>query len=175
VQTERGARAAIEAGVDSIEHGWVLSDDDLALAKKNHVTLVSTDFTVEALVANGMESANAKRTHGRYVTRLKRAWGAGVNIVFGTDIMSDSKDRTRGQMAMGYIDSFVEAGITTIDILRAMTTRAADLLGVSTQRGALRPGMAADIVATPLNPLRDIEGLKHIDFVMKDGQIYRRP
>ena len=53
VQTERGTRAAIEAGVTSIEHGWVLSDDNLALAKKNHVTLVSTDATVETLLANG--------------------------------------------------------------------------------------------------------------------------
>ena len=136
VQTARGARAAIEAGVDSIEHAWVLSDDDLALAKKNRVALVSTDCTVEALVANGMESADAKRTHQRYVARLKRAWETGVTIVFGTDIMSDTKERTRGQMALGYIDSFVEAGV---------------------------------------NPLRDINGLKRIDFVMKDGQVYRRP
>jgi len=91
---------------------------------------------VEALVANGMESADAKRTHQRYVARLKRAWETGVTIVFGTDIMSDTKERTRGQMALGYIDSFVEAGV---------------------------------------NPLRDINGLKRIDFVMKDGQVYRRP
>ena len=55
VQTERGARAAIEAGVRSIEHGWELSDEDLALAKKNGVVLVSTDFTMNALLASGME------------------------------------------------------------------------------------------------------------------------
>jgi imidazolonepropionase-like amidohydrolase len=108
------------------------------------------------------------------VARLRRAWEAGVNVVFGTDVMVDPKGRTRGQMAMAHVDSFVEAGIKAIDILRAMTTRAVDLLGVSTERGALRAGMAADFVATPLNPLHDINGLKQIDFVMKNGQVYRR-
>ncbi len=175
VQTEPGARAAIEAGVASIEHGWVLSDDDLALAKKNHVTLVSTDFTIESLMANGMDADQAKRTHDRYVVRLKRASQAGVSIVFGTDIMSDVKGKTRGQAAIGYIESFTEAGITPLETLRAMTSRAADLLGIAAERGALRPGMAADIVATPVNPLRDVNGLRQIDFVMKNGQAYRQP
>ncbi len=175
VQTERGARAAIEAGVASIEHAWVLNDEDLELAKKKHVTLVSTDFTVPALVAAGMEFDAAKVKHGHYVTRLKRAWQAGVNIVFGTDIMSDVKGKTRGQAAVDYIDSFNEAGVSTIETLRAMTNRAAELLVVSSERGGLRPGMSADLVATPVNPLRDINGLKSIDFVMKNGEIYRKP
>jgi len=175
VQTEPGARAAIEAGVGSIEHGWVLSDEDLALAKKKRVVLVSTDFTVASLLADGMEPEAAKRTHEKYVTRLKRAWAAGLDVVFGTDVMSDAKGRTRGEVAMEYIDSFREAGIGAADILRAMTTRAALLLGVEKERGAIRTGMAADLVATPVNPLDDIDGLKGINFVMKDGRIWRRP
>jgi len=88
--------------------------------------------------------------------------------------MADIKGMTRGQIAVGYIDSFVEAGIEPLDIMRAMTSRAAGLLGVSAERGALRPGMAADLVATPVNPLQDINGLKQIDFVMKDGRIHRQ-
>ena len=175
VQTERGARAAIEAGVASIEHGWVLTDEDLALAKKNNVVLVSTDFTIASLLANGMEPAAAKRTHERYVARLKRAWAAGVDVVFGTDIMSNVKGRTRGELAIEYIDSFVEAGVGAPDILRAMTTRAAALLGIDKERGSIRPGMAGDLVATPANPLRNIESLKEINFVMKDGRIWRKP
>jgi imidazolonepropionase-like amidohydrolase len=172
-QTERGARAAIEAGVASIEHGWVLSDDDLALAVKNHVTLVSTDFTVTELIADGMEPDRAQRTHAKYVERLRRAWTAGVNVVFGTDVMADVKGRTRGSLAIEYVDSFVEAGIAAPEILRSMTTRAAVLLGVDQERGFLRPGMAADLVATPGDPLRDIGALKEIDFVMKDGVVRR--
>jgi len=174
VQTGPGAHAAIEGGVSSIEHGWVVSDEDLALAKKKGIALVSTDFTVAELVANGMDPENAKRTHERYVVRLKRARAAGVEVVFGTDVMSDVKGRTRGELAIEYIDSFQEAGIGAADTLRSMTTRAAVLLGVEKERGALRPGMAADLVATPVNPLHDIDGLKKINFVMKDGQV-RRP
>jgi imidazolonepropionase-like amidohydrolase len=175
VQTERGANAAIEAGVASIEHGWVLSDEALALAKKNNVTLVSTDFPVEALIASGMEPDVARRTHARRIERLKRAREAGVSLVFGTDVMFDVPGKTRGQAAMDFVGSFTEAGITTIEILRAMTSRAAALLGVASERGSLRAGMAADIVATPVNPLRDIAGLKQIDFVMKNGDVYRTP
>jgi len=174
VQTERGAQAAIEAGVASIEHAWEVSDEDLALAKKNGVTLVSTDFTVAALEASGTEPAAAQRMHARYVARLKRAWAAGVNVVFGTDLMVDVKGRTRGQAAVDYVDSFSEAGIGAAAILRAMTDKAAELLGVSGERGSLRPGMAADLVATPANPLHGIEGLKKIDFVMKDGVVFRQ-
>jgi imidazolonepropionase-like amidohydrolase len=147
----------------------VLSDDDLALAKKNHVTLVSTDFTVTELVAGGMDVEVAGRLHRKYVERLRRAWAAGVNVVFGTDVMADIKGRTRGSLAMEYVDSFVEAGIAPSEILRSMTGRAAVLLGVDQERGFLKPGMAADLVATPGDPLRDITALKKIDFVMKDG------
>jgi len=98
-----------------------------------------------------------------------------VGVVFGTDVTADVKGRTRGEVAIEYVDSFREAGVRAADILRAMTCRAAALLGVESQRGALRVGMAADLVATPVNPLHDINGLKRINFVMKEGQIWRKP
>lgn len=175
VQTERGARAAIEAGVASIEHGWELTDDTLALAKKNNVSLVSTDFTVASLVATGMTAERAATVHARHIARLRRAREAGVIVVFGTDTMANVPGKTRGQAAIDYIDNFIEAGFGELEILQTMTVRAAALLGVSASRGGLRPGMAADLVATPLNPLRDIQGLKRISFVMKDGVVHRRP
>ncbi len=78
-------------------------------------------------------------------------------------------------LAIQYVDSFTEAGIGAADILRAMTTRAAALLGIGKDRGALRVGMAADLVATPSDPLLYVEGLKRIDFVMKDGNVHRTP
>jgi imidazolonepropionase-like amidohydrolase len=175
VQTGPGAHAAIEGGVASIEHGWVLSDEDMALAKQKGIVLVSTDFTIAELVADGMDPDVARRTHERYVARLKRAWAAGLDIVFGTDVMGDVAGRTRGEMAIEYIDSFREAGISAPDILRAMTVRAAALLGVEKERGSIRVGMAADLVATPADPLQDIDGLKKINFVMKNGRIWRNP
>jgi imidazolonepropionase-like amidohydrolase len=62
-----------------------------------------------------------------------------------------------------------------MDILRAMTTNAAELLRINKTRGSIAAGLSADIVATPANPLEDIEGLRKIDFVMKDGKIVRKP
>ena len=134
---------------------------------------VAAAATIWPLISQ-MEPDAAARTHERYVARLRRSVAAGVEVVFGTDVMSDIKGRTRGDVAMEYIDSFREAGVSDADILRAMTTRAAALLGVEKERGAIRAGMAADIVATPVDPLHQIDGLKQINFVLKDGRIQRR-
>jgi imidazolonepropionase-like amidohydrolase len=151
-----------------------LSDDDLALAKKNKVALVSTDFTEKALRANGMDEIKAKKVHARYVERLRRAWKAGVAIVFGTDVMVEVKGETRGTLAIEYVDSFAEAGLPPREVLKAMTSEAARLLGVDAERGALKPGQAADIVAMPRNPLEDLSALKSVSFVMRNGAIVRQ-
>lgn len=172
VQTEKGARAAIEAKVASIEHGWILTDDDLALAKKNAVVLVSTDFTVRQLVANGFNEDRAKEIHALRVERLRRAYKAGVTIVFGTDIMN-ALHSSRGIQALEYIDSFTEAGVPAADILRAMTTSAAHLLDIDQERGFIRPGLAADLIAVPGNPLQDVSVLKKSTFVMRNGIVVR--
>jgi imidazolonepropionase-like amidohydrolase len=171
-QTEAGARAAIEAKVASIEHGWVLTDEDLALAKKNAVVLVSTDFTVKQLRANGFDEQDAQRIHAARVERLRRAYRAGVTIVFGTDIMNNLRE-SRGAQSLEYLSSFVEAGVPPADILRAITTNAARLLDIDKERGPLKAGLAADLVAVPENPLEDITTLQRISFVMKDGVVVR--
>jgi imidazolonepropionase-like amidohydrolase len=174
VQTERGARRAIDAGVASIEHGWTVSDEDLAAAKEKRVVLVSTDFPVKVLMAAaGTDEPGAERSHRRFVERLRRAYRAGVPVVFGTDIMVDIPGETRGSLALDYIESFVEADVPAAEILRAMTSRAAALLDVDKERGSLRPGMAADLIAVPGNPLEDIRLLRKIDLVVKEGRVVR--
>ena len=70
------------------------------------------------------------------------------------------------------IDPWVEAGIPPAVILRAMTTNATRLLGVDAVRGTLKPGMFADLIATPDNPLSNIQTLKRVTFVMKNGRLY---
>lgn len=173
-QTKTCERNAAEAGVASIEHAWSLADGDVAeLMKKNNVVLVSTDFTEKVLRGFGWDEAGAKRIHAARVARLKRAYQAGVTIAFGTDIMVDIAGETRGTLAIGYIDSFVEAGIPAKTILQIMTTNAAHLLGVEKERGSIEAGLAADIIATPNNPLDDIQTLKRVNFVMKNGKVYR--
>src|SRR6266436_1729982 len=163
--THAGAHNAAEAGVDSIEHGFRMTDEDLQLAKKNNVTLVGTEFT-EKLI--GTEE------HKIWVDRLKRAHKIGVNMAFGTDVIDALPGETRGTLAVDYIQSWIEAGVPAADTLRAMTVNAARLLGVDKERGFLKPGMAADIIATPENPVEDIRTLKRVSFVMKDGAVIKQ-
>ena len=173
VQTERGAHNAVEGGVDSIEHAWKISDSDLASARKKGVALVPTD-TPEALFANyGMDVAQAKRVYAANLERLKRAVQANVTIVFGTDILFDRKDRSRGELAIDFADAMLDAGMTPANILQSMTSGAAKLLRVEGQRGSLRAGAAADLIAVRGNPLSDIHALREVVFVMKDGAVFR--
>jgi imidazolonepropionase-like amidohydrolase len=163
--THAGAHNAAEASVDSIEHGFRMTDEDLQLAKKNNVTLVGTEFT---------EKLTGTEEHKIWVDRLKRAHKIGVNIAFGTDVIDALPGETRGTLAVDYIQSWMEAGVPAADTLRAMTVNGARLLGVDKERGFLKPGMAADIIATPENPIEDIRTLKRVSFVMKDGAVIKQ-
>jgi imidazolonepropionase-like amidohydrolase len=171
--TEQGARNAAEAGVTSIEHGFEMSDEVLAIAKKNNVVLVSTDFTEKAWLAYEMPADLAKRFHARSVDRLKRAYKIGVTLAFGSDLIFWAPDETRGTWTMSQIETFIEAGIPPQAILLAMTTNAANLLGVEKNRGAIKVGLIADIIATPENPLENISTLKQVNFVMKNGKVFK--
>ncbi|HEX4642133.1 MAG TPA: amidohydrolase family protein, partial [Candidatus Acidoferrales bacterium] len=166
--TQAGAHNAAEAGVDSIEHGERMTDEDLRLAKKNHVVLVGTDFTQIAARNNGLSDM-----HPVFVDRLKRAYQIGVTMAFGTDAFVYVPGETRGTQAAEYVNSWVEAGVPAKDTLRAMTLNAARLLGVDGERGAIKPGLAADIVAAPENPLDDIQAVRKVTFVMKEGNVFK--
>ena len=170
-QTQEGARRAAAAGVASIEHGWVLEESDLALLKKKGVVLVSTDFPVPILEASLLDREKAVKFHEKIVDRLKRAYTAGVEIAFGSDVMTAVPGRTRGTAALSYVGSFMEAGIPPPRILRSMISIPADLLGVQKERGSLERGKFADLVAVPADPLRDIMALTRIKLVMKAGQV----
>ncbi|HEX8492443.1 MAG TPA: amidohydrolase family protein [Pyrinomonadaceae bacterium] len=170
--TEQGARNAAMAGVASIEHGFRMSDEALQIAKKNNVVLVGTDFTEQAAIDMGV--SDAKGYHSIWVDRLRRAYKIGVTIAYGTDVIYAKAGETRGTLSVSFIDSFVEAGIPAKDIVRMMTTNAARLLGVDKQRGAIKPGQAADIIATPENPFDNIQTLKRVSFVMKDGAVFKQ-
>jgi imidazolonepropionase-like amidohydrolase len=171
--TERGARNAAEAGVASIEHGFVMSNETLEIAKKNNVVLVGTDFTEKAWMAYEMPPDVAKRLHARSVERLQRAYKIGVTLAFGSDLIYSAPDETRGTWTISQIDSMTEAGIPAKDILRAMIPNAAKLIGIENQRGAIKPGQFADIIAVAENPLENISTLKKVSFVMKNGKVFK--
>jgi imidazolonepropionase-like amidohydrolase len=171
--TEQGARNASEAGVASIEHGFEMSDEALALAKRNNVVLVSTDFNEKAWLAYDLPAEVAKRFYDRGVDRLRRAHKIGVTLAFGSDLCFYAPDETRGTWSIALVDVFVAAGIPPRDILRAFIPNAARLLGVERQRGAISAGQFADIIATPENPLEQIATLKQVSFVMKNGKVFK--
>jgi len=170
--TERGAHNAAAAGVASIEHLNFVTDADLEVAKRNSVTAVFTPFPLAALLQQ-LSKAEAEKTYNQEIARLRSGHRLGVTVAYGTDAIAELPGMTRGESAIQWIDSYVDAGFSAKDILRAMVPTAAALFGVEKERGAIRPQMAADIIATPGNPLDDIQMLKRVSFVMKNGRIIK--
>jgi imidazolonepropionase-like amidohydrolase len=169
---------AIEAGVDSIEHGFDLTDAQLKRMKDKGIFLVGTDFPrahLDIVGTSGGILPEPAVLAPKIIDRLKRAHRIGVRMAFGSDTVIDMAGRTRSDLMFDYLAVWRAAGIPPGDILRAMTSDAAELLRINKVRGSLAGGMSADLVATPVNPLDDIENLRKIDFVMKDGKIVRRP
>jgi imidazolonepropionase-like amidohydrolase len=166
--SDAGSRIAAEGGVASVEHAYRASNPTLELMKEKGVFLVGTDFTKIAAHEMGMDDY-----HPLVVDRLKRAYAIGTPIAFGTDVCFVKEGETRGTLSMEFITSFEEAGVPPKAILQAMTVDAARLLGVDKTRGTIAPGFAADIVATPDNPLENVDTLRRVSFVMKDGRISR--
>ena len=170
------ATNVIEGGADSIEHGWDLNDDQLKLMKERGTYLVGTDFPLEHLIALGqMVQIDPQSRAVSIIDRLRRAYKLGVKMAFGADVVVDLPGKSRADMAFDYLKSFKQAGVSNADMLRYMTTAPADLLGIAKERGAIAPGLAADIIAMPADPLADTENLRKVNFVMKDGEVIRRP
>jgi imidazolonepropionase-like amidohydrolase len=163
----------IAGGVDSIEHGFNLTDDQLQRMKEKGIYLSGTDFPAIHFEEGGFPGA--KKIGADIIDRLRRAYKIGVKMGFSTDIVTDYKDEDRAAMTWDYLAVWRAAGVPNAEILKCMTTNDAELLRIQKQRGAIAAGLFADIIAMPANPLDDIESLRKIDFVMKNGAIVRRP
>lgn len=170
-----GARNAILGGADSIEHGFDLSDELLRLMKEKGTFLVGTDLPAQHLQKMGftkrLDLGPGLSLSDRILDRLKRAYKIGVKMAFGTDVLLELPDESRGEMALEYLDVWRAAGIPPAQILKSMTTNAAELMRIQKQRGAVAAGLAADLIATPENPLEDIMTLRRVRFVMKEGKV----
>src|ERR1700730_4551731 len=168
----------IEAGVDSIEHGFDLTDAQLARMKAKGMFLVGTDFPRKHLDIHGTSGGilhDAAVLAPKIIDRLRRAHRIGVRMAFGSDTVIDMPGRTRADLMFDYLAVWREAGVPPADILKAMTVNAAELLRVDKARGSLREGLSADLVAMPADPLADIKNLRKIYFVMRDGKVFRNP
>ncbi|HEV2963412.1 MAG TPA: amidohydrolase family protein [Candidatus Angelobacter sp.] len=172
------AQNVIDGGVDSVEHGFFLTDQQLQQMKQKGIFLVGTDFPRAQLDVTGTAGgifAPPEVLAPKIIDRLQRAYRIGVKMAFGTDTTIELPNKTRADLMLDYLPVWRAAGVPNPEILKCMTTNAAELLRVNEQRGALAPGLAADIIAMPSNPLDDIESLRKVNFVMKDGKIIRRP
>jgi imidazolonepropionase-like amidohydrolase len=163
----------IAAGVDSIEHGFFLTDSQLQRMKEKGIFLSGTDFPLEHFEAG--EIHNGETMGKAIIDRLHRAYAIGVKMAFSTDIVTDYHDENRAEMTWDYLRVWRAAGVPAAELLRCMTTNDAELLQISKERGAIAKGLFADIIAMPSNPLDDTESLRRVNFVMKNGAIIRKP
>ncbi|KGM56043.1 amidohydrolase [Lysobacter daejeonensis GH1-9] len=172
-----GMKRAVLGGVTSIEHGTYMTDEVMSLMKQKGTwyipTIYAGRFVAEKAKMDGyfpeVVRPKAARIGALIQQTAEKAYKSGVKIAFGTDMgVGPHGDNAREFLYM------VEAGIPAAVALQAATIRAAEVLGVDDQ-GVIEAGKRADIVAVPGNPLQDIGAVLKVDFVMKDGTVYRQP
>ncbi|MBV8982216.1 MAG: amidohydrolase family protein [Acidimicrobiia bacterium] len=165
-----GIRAAIEAGIDCIEHGSLASDETLRLMTERGTFLVATTY-----LADGMDvsraapelQAKAAEVFPRARATISRAIELGVKVACGTDAPAIPHGRNAKEVV-----ALVDRGMKPIDAIRAATTVSAELIDVE-DRGRLEPGLLADVIGVPGDPLSDIGVTERVRFVMKGGRVFR--
>jgi imidazolonepropionase-like amidohydrolase len=165
-----GIRAAIEAGIDCIEHGSLMSDDTLALMVERGTFLVPTTYLADGMdVSHAPPELQAKAAEVFPIAKetIRRAIKAGARIAVGTDAPAIPHGKNAKEIL-----ALVDRGMTPLQALRAATTVAAELISVQ-DRGRLEAGLLADIIAVPGNPIEDIGVVEQVRFVMKGGAVYR--
>ncbi|MGI5460367.1 amidohydrolase family protein [Streptomyces sp. CA-249302] len=167
---DRAIRAALAAGIDCVEHGFLAGDETLDLMIERGTFLVATTY-----IADGMDvskaapelQAKAAEVFPRAKATTRRAIERGVRVACGTDAPAIPHGRNARELL-----ALVDRGMTPLGALRAATTTAADLIDAD-DRGRLEPGLLADVIAVPGDPLTDIGVTEDVRFVMKGGQVYR--
>jgi imidazolonepropionase-like amidohydrolase len=176
VQTRDGGQRAIDAGLHVISHGGALTPEQHAQMAQKTIYLASTDtpFTVY----RGSQQGEA-----RTAATLKSAWEKGVPITFSTDMDywnermkgEDGEWLSRGELTINFLRTWKAAGIPPKDILKALTItgyKAADVL--KDQRGSIKAGFFADVVGIDGDPLTNIDAVRNVQFVMKNGEVFKR-
>lgn len=166
----QGIIAAVRAGVASIEHGSMLNDEAIALMKQRGTYLVPTTYLADAIdlaILPPLLRSKAESILPVAKANVTRAIRAGVKIAFGTDAAVIPHEHAIREFA-----TLVDRGMTPLQAIQSGTINTADLLGTP-DRGRLAPGLLADIIAVPGNPLADIRALERVSFVMKGGRVYK--
>ena len=179
-------QTAIDAGADSIEHGNQVTDEQLKQMRDKGIFFDFTptsygDFWTRMTEATvGMSPALLERwakldvsDTQKYDSLVQRVLKSGVKFAAGSDMGWYFPGKTRGQASVSRFPVLHQAGMASLDVLRAITTNAAELLGWQDKVGAIEPGKFADLVAVAGDPIADITELERIRFVMKDGQVVK--
>jgi imidazolonepropionase-like amidohydrolase len=167
-QTVEGARRAIEGGVWSIAH-------DLGLDDANHKLMVKRGtFRAGTETPISLTDHQTEKGFKRDVASLKNAYENKVNITYSTDADYWVPGKTRGEVAIEFIETWKAAGIPPRDILKAMTATGYRCAQTESTRGPIKAGLAADLIAVPGNPLEKIDALRDVQFVMKDGVVFKQ-
>jgi imidazolonepropionase-like amidohydrolase len=161
-------KEAVRAGVDSIEHGFLLDDEGIAMMKKSGTFLVPTLSASYPPPVFRIPDPPSVKLRNEY-RAFERAYAAGVKIAFGTDAGTFA----HGDNAKEF-DLMVGFGMKPMDAIRSATVVTAELFGIAPEAGTLEAGKLADLVAVRGNPLEDISVLREIDFVMKSGRVAKR-
>jgi imidazolonepropionase-like amidohydrolase len=170
----QAAREAIEAGVDSIEHGSFMKPETLTMMKRKGTFLTPTLMATEWIMGKidnypPALQAKAKAAAAARSDMFRNAVKMGVRISFGTD----AAVYPHGQNAKEF-KLMVDLGMNPIDALKSATANDAELLGIAQRVGTLEKGKLADVIAMPGDPTADITATEHVSFVMKEGKIIRQ-
>ncbi len=169
VQTPNGARNAIDAGIWSIAHSGALNDEMHKLMAQKGIWRAGTE-TPDTLAGHPVPPQAYQRT----VAGLKNAYENKVPLTFSTDADYYVEGKTRGEVCLEFLKTWKDAAIPNADILRAMTINGYKVSETEKTRGPIKAGLVADLIAVPGDPLADIDALKNVQFVMKDGQVFKR-
>ncbi|OUJ73394.1 amidohydrolase family protein [Hymenobacter crusticola] len=179
---DQATRIAAEAGVNSIEHAYSIPDDVLKMMVKKNIFLVPTDYPAEFYlslspappgVSPEEYAVGAKEFADANHKRLARAVKAGVRVAAGSDEYYQVPGKTRGQASLLMLRAYAASGMSPLEIIRAATLNAAELLGVQDRLGTLEPTKYADLIAVEGDPLTNITALEQVRFVMKGGQVVK--
>jgi len=179
-------QTAIDAGADSVEHGNAVTDEQLREMRDKGIFLVLTPtfyggfflkITEPSIVMSPaihtVEVSSAARGQTRYDQMIQRVLKSGVKFAAGSDMCWFYPGKTRGEASIATLVNLRQAGMPALDVIRAMTINAAEMLGWQDRIGAVEPEKFADLVAVAGDPVADITELERVRFVMKDGKVVR--
>ncbi len=170
---EPGTLFAVQAGVESVDHAYQLSDETMRLMQEKHIPAVPTFTISEYFVAHPLTPGTEKREQqllDLHIREFKKQLAAGVPMAVGSDVGPFPHGTQARELVL-----MVKYGMTPLAALQADLINGAKLLDWAGQVGALKPGYFADVIAVPGNPLDAISAVQHVEFVMKGGVVYKRP